>query len=173
MPTGVGIWLRRSHPSAGQAVGLLPRHKNTPHSGSIFGAAGGTRTLNPLRGTDFESVAYTIPPPRQTGWKRVGTVTKTPCQIKSSLIYSLPFTRRGWVAQLVEHRTHKPAVAGSIPAPATKNAAFERCFCLTLFPFFGILPSQGRAAWQLVGLITRRSLVQIQSLQPKITPHGA
>ena len=30
----------------------------------IIGAAGGTRTLNPLRETDFESVAYTIPPPR-------------------------------------------------------------------------------------------------------------
>ncbi len=26
----------------------------------------------------------------------------------------------GWVAQLVERRTHKPVVAGSIPAPATK-----------------------------------------------------
>ena len=30
---------------------------------------GGTRTLNPLRETDFESVAYTIPPP----WRMTGT----------------------------------------------------------------------------------------------------
>ena len=27
----------------------------------------------------------------------------------------------GGVAQLVEHRTHKPGVGGSIPPPATKN----------------------------------------------------
>ena len=30
------------------------------------------------------------------------------------------FSGRGGVAQLVEQRTHKPLVAGSSPAPATK-----------------------------------------------------
>lgn len=32
---------------------------------------------------------------------------------------TLPVRRAGWVAQLVEHRTENPGVAGSIPAPAT------------------------------------------------------
>lgn len=32
----------------------------------------------------------------------------------------------GWVAQLVEHRTENPGVAGSIPAPATSHM---KCSC--------------------------------------------
>jgi hypothetical protein len=38
----------------------------------------------------------------------------------------------GWVAQSVEHRTHKPVVAGSIPAPATKKNRNNRFFLIYL-----------------------------------------
>ncbi len=74
---------------------------------------------------------------------------------------------RGGIAQLVEHRTHKPVVGGSIPPPATRKSARKLAvFLLTKALIPRTVPTRDRAVWQLAWLITKRSLVQIQLPQP-------
>jgi hypothetical protein len=65
----------------------------------------------------------------------------------------LRVTKHGRLAQLGEHLPYKQGVGGSIPSAPTI-----------------LILTRGGAVRQLVGLITRRSQVQILSPQPK---HGA
>ncbi len=78
---------------------------------------------------------------------------------------------RAGIAQLVEQLICNQKVVGSIPIAGTryscKSCAAQKFLAFSpLSVYSSVSPTRGGAVWQLVGLITRRSQVQILPPQP-------